>query len=65
MTREYHLNKNIIFWFSACKHEYAVAIYHQHGNIDFEIKNFRYYIFAIAVFGIHIGITIHKYYYYE
>ena len=45
------------------KHDYAIAVYFQHGIIDFEIPNYHYYSIAIAIFRIHLGITYRKYYY--
>ena len=63
MNKSYKLNKNIKLWFSACKHEYAIGIFHRHGTNMLEIPFFSFDIFAIAIFGIHIGITIYRYYY--
>ena len=63
MNRTCKLNKHWILWFSASKHEYAIAIYFQHGIIDFEIPNYNYYSIAIAIFKINLGITFRKYYY--
>lgn len=50
MNRTCKLNKHWILWFSASKHEYTIAIYFQHGIINFEIPNYHYYSIAIAIF---------------
>lgn len=63
MNKSFKINRHWIIWLSVSKQEYAIAVYFQHGEIDFEIPNYHYYSIAIAIFGIHLGITYHKYYY--
>ena len=63
MDKSFEINRHWILWLSLSKHDYAIAVYFQHGIIDFEIPNYHYYSIAIAIFGIHLGVTYHKYYY--